>query len=334
MNFSKTPDVNALVFDPFELRPGTIVEVTSHYVGVEEYTWDKAATFNAVISGVVYPTSIKADIEIDEDLIDVEVSGLYSTVTIEPFPSQLITGNLDLRIFAKREVTENIEAVSAINELRAAYFNDWFYDETGAAVPMTVLPLTLPENEMDYRLEDFDVTWSYPERGVSVLSNDVWRSNSAGTIKMQDSTDDFSFTRNMFRKGKKLLVVPMDCTIEPVVHYNTVNGDPRSKVVEIDLQDKAPEDIVCRGILWHRDKLYVLTSNGLYRFDRWGDFAEPEAHYPHITGNDLTYVVDDILAVTEDNCVRLYKMRHDFVNLDRQNDLVRMRERNPDMEIG
>lgn len=329
MKFPKTPDVKGLVFSPWELRPGTPVTASYSYVDAVVTEWDSDQTALILASGTVYPTSVKSDWPIPEEDIGISVSGLWSTVTVNP----IYHGVIPLTVFYKIDRTESLTAVSAITEATATFYNDWFTDEDGNTVPMTVVPLSLPVNIQVYKPEDFTVVFDQPERGISVINEEVWTSNSAGTVKMTDPVDDFAMTKNLFRKGLVQVEVPMAATIEPIIRYTHVAGGRKGKIVEVDLQEWDPVKIDVRGILWHRDKLYVLTENGLYRFDRWGDFAAPEAHYPAVTGNDLTYAPGDLLLVT-DGSVKVYKIRHDVIHLDRDTDTMRFREANPSFKIG
>lgn len=322
MDFPKTPDKTGLVFSPWEIRPGTSVRVSYSYVEKSVQSWDSNEAFNSVVTGTPYVTSVKCDYPINEDDITITGSGIY----VEPIGR----GTIDLDIYYKMTGTQTIAAVPAITEYDADYYDDWFYDETGAATPMTVVPLTLPTNEQEYKPEDFTVEYQQPIRGISILSGDIWTSDSAGTLKMYDTTDDFGMSRSLFRKGKTEVSVPMACKIEPVIRYTYLNGIKTRKIVEVDLQEWIDDTaLITYGILWHRDYLYVLSNTGLHRFDRWGDFAIPDDSYPTITGHDLTYAVDDKLLVSDGHTVKVYSIRHDFIHYERNAELIRHREANP-----
>lgn len=326
MNFPKTPDVDGLVFSPWELRPGTTVAVSYSYVDIFETTWNSDAATTVTVSGTVYLPSIQSDWPIPDENVVITPSGNWNIVDIAP----INYGSIPLTVYYKVAKTESLTAVSAITEAAATYYNDWFYDETGTPTPMTVVPLTLPFNEQVYKPEDFTVTFDQPQRGISVINEETWTSDLVGTVKMTDPIDDFAMSRNLFRKGLTQVEVPMNCLVEPVVRYVHTEGGRTAKVVEMDLQDWDPNRIEIRGILWHRDKLYVMTENGLYRFDRWGSFDQPEAHYPGVTGYDLTYAVDDLFLVTDGGTdVKVYQVRHDYLHYDRTTRMLRFRETDP-----
>lgn len=324
MKFTKTPDTKGLAFSPWELRPGSTVQVDYSYVAVQQYDWYSDNSTSVMVSGTVWPTSVQADWPIPEDNITITPSGLYSTVDIEA----ITHGPTTLNIYYRVDVTENLTAVSAITEATSTYYDDWFLDEEGVPTPMTVVPLVLPINQQVYKPEDFTVTITNPERGVSTLNGDVWTSNAEGTLKMIDHTDDFSVSRNLFRKGKVQVLLPMASKLEPAIRYQLTNGQKTGKYVEMDVQEWYPNRLSVRGILWHRDKLYVLTDDGLYSFDRWGDFSQPENHYSNVTGHDLTYAAGDLFLVTEGTGLKVYRVRHDFNHYDRATETMRFREAN------
>ena len=324
MKFTKTPDTKALAFSPWEIRPGTTVQVDYSYVALHQEEWYSDNSTSIVVSGTVWPTSVQSDWPIPEDGITITPSGLYSTVDLQGIGH----GPTTLNIYYRVDVTENLTAVSAITEATSTYYDDWFPDEDGVPTPMTVIPLVLPVNHQVYKPDDFTVTFSQPERGVASLNGDTWTSNSVGTLKMLDHADDYSISRNLFRRGKVQVLLPMTSTLEPVVRYELTNGGKTGKYVEMDIQDWHPSRLSVRGILWHRDKLYVMTDDGLYSFDRWGDFSTPDAHYPEVTGYDLTYAAGDLFLVTEGNALKAYKVRHDFNHYSRSTETMRFREAN------
>lgn len=329
MKLVKTPDTTGLSFSPWELRPGTTVKVDYSYVRDVQYEWNSDESLSVVVSGTVWPTSVKSPWPV-EDVVTITPSGLYNIVTV----GAINHGPTELDIFYKIDATEYLTSVSAISETASTFYDDWFTDETGAVTPMTVVPLTnLPTNQQVYKPEDFEVEIVQPERGISVLNGDTWTSNSVGTVKMVDNSDEFSMSRNMFRRGKVQVLVPMSCTIEPVIRYEIVDGNRTGKYVEVDLQDWYPERRIVRGILWHRDKLYVMTDIGMYSFDRWSDFSQPESYYPEVTGHDMTYAIDDQLLVTDGQTVKVYKILHDFLHYDRKTEVLRFREPNADFLI-
>ena len=76
---------------------------------------------------------------------------------------------------------------------------------------------------------------------------------------MVDNSDDFSMSRNIFRKGLTDVEVPIAFPLpgkRDVFQGNAIVA----KIVEIDLQDWIDAPKLIRGILWHRDFLYVLTA--------------------------------------------------------------------------
>ncbi len=326
MKFTGTPEKTALCFSPWEIRPETPVTITYCYTSVLETTWDSNSEGTFTVDGTPYPTSVKSEYAIPETYVWVD----GGDITIQP----ITMGMIDIKIYYKKWVTEVITSRGAITEYDSDYYNDWFQDEDGSIVPYTVLPLTLPENEMEYKLEDFEIEYTQPVRGISMLADDVWELTSTGTLKMTDHTDDMGLSRNLFRKGQMQVEVPMACTIEDVERYVVENGQKVGKIVTIDIQDWIDDTALdCRGILWHRDFLYVLTDAGLYRFDRWSNFDLPENAWPDIIGNDLTYTANDQFLITKDEKIQVYQIRHDFLNLDRDNDLIRMRQNDPEMGI-
>lgn len=326
MNFPKTPDKVGLAFSPWEIRPGTSVNVAYSYVDKHEWEWDSNSPFDNVVTGTPYTTSVKCDYPINVDDITITNSGIY----IEA----LGRGPVGLTIYSKREVSQNITAVPAIDEDSTTYYDDWFYDETGMAVPMTIVPLSLELSEQTYKPEDFTVDYDQPEKGISILNGEVWTSDSTGTVKMIDQTDDFSMSRNLFRKGITEVAVPLECKIEPVLRYIYLNGVKYQKVVEVDLQEWIDDTkLDVRGILWHRDYLYSLTDTGMHRFNRWGNFDIPDDSYSNVMGTDLTYTVDDKFLVSDEHTVKIYKVRHDYLHYDKDSEFIRHREENPEYRI-
>lgn len=326
MKFPETPDKTGLAFSPWEVRPGTPVTVTYSYVEKKEWTWNSNETFDDVVTGTPYTTSIKCDYPIEEDHITITGSG----VIIDPIGY----GSVNLTIYNKRTTTETVTARSAITAADAEYYDDWFYDETGVATPMTIVPLTLLMNEQTYKPEDFAVEYSQPEKGISILNWEKWTSDSAGTIKMVDPTDDFSMSRNLFRKGKTEVEVPLSCEIEPVIRYTFTGGSRTKKVVEVDLQEWIDNTrLEVYGILWHRDYLYALADTGLHRFERWGEFDSPDSSFPNVTGTDLTYCINDKLLVCDGQTIKVYSIRHDLLHYDKDTEVIRHREENPDYRV-
>lgn len=330
MNFTKTPDTTGLAFSPFELRPGTTAQVDYSYVEREETTWNSDLPLDISVSGMTWAPAVEADWPIADDGIEITTSGVWSTVSLDAIGH----GVIDLAINYKIDVSENITAISAVSDTAAVYYDDWYTDEDGVTVPMTVLPLTLPTTYGTYKPEDFTVTFTQAERGVTVLGGDKWTSSSVGTLKMVDYQDDFSRSWNLFRKGVTEIRVPMSCNIEPIIRYDLTDGVKSGKYVEVDLQDWSPHRYDVRGILWHRDKLYVLTGDGMFAFDRWSNFAEAEASYPSVTGYDLTYAVEDKFLVTEGTALKVYKVLHDYQHYDRATEVLRFREANPNFKVG
>jgi hypothetical protein len=326
MRFPETPNKTGLVFSPWEVRSGTVVTVTYSFVEKKEWTWDSNATFSDVVTGTPYTTSIKCDYPIEEDHITITGSG----VVIDPIGY----GPVGLTIYNKRTTTESVTARAAITAADAEYYNDWFYDEAGTAIPMTVVPLTLLANEQTYKPEDFAAEYDQPERGITMLNGEEWTSDSVGTVKMVDPTDDFSMSRNLFREGKMEVEVPLDCKIEPVIRYTFLGGSRMGKIVEVDLQDWIDNiRLDVRGILWHRDYLYALTDTGLHRFERWGDFDVPGDSFSNVTGTDLTYCIDDKFLVCDGQTVKVYSVRHDLLHYDKDTEVIRHREEVPEYRV-
>jgi hypothetical protein len=325
MKFTTTPDKTALVFSPWEIRPGTPVTVSYSYVEKREWTWDSDAAFNDVVEGTPYTTSVKCEYPIEDDKITITGSGIY----IDPISKGLI----DLTVYDKRETSATIIAVAAISSTAADYYNDWFYNEEGVATPMTIVPLTLQQNEQDYKPEDFTISYSQPERGISVINDETWTCDSAGTVKMTSPADDFSMSRNLFRAGVTEVEVPLACTIEPILRYTFLNGARYKKVVDVDLQDWDGTTYDVRGILWHRDYLYTLTSGGLFSFSRWGNFDTPDFSYPEVIGNDLTYALDDKFLISSGGAIKVYSVLHDFVHYHKDTEVIRHREYNAQFRI-
>ena len=330
MNFVKTQDVQGLAFSPWELRPGTSVNVAYSYVVEEDISWDSNAPIDISVSGMVWPTSIQSQWPIPASNLTIAQAGLFSDISISPLGKDVI----DLKVFYKVNVQQNLDAISAISTSSAVYYDDWFLDEEGTPTPMTIVPLTLPINVQVYKPEDFTVTFDQEERGISVLGDDTWTSTSVGTLKMSAASDNFAMSRNLFRLGKTQVMVPLASSIPTLVRYEVVNGHKIAQWVEIDIQEWAPNRYDVRGILWHRDKLYVLTDLGMFSFDRWGEFDTPDGAYPNVIGYDLTYAVNDLFLVTDGPSIKVYNVRHDFLYLDRNVSTLYMREQNPVFLIG
>ena len=337
LEFSKTPlddqgaltPIAGLVFSPWEIRPGTVVTV--NYDFVEEFgdaSWDSSQPITVVTDGIIYPTSIKAPSAIIP-AANISISSDQSTVTIQPINA----GAVELSVFAKKVDIIVATARGAITETDATFFNDFFIDQFGNTVPKTVVPVFLKGNEMEYKVTDFRISFTQKQRGVSTLNGDTWTSNQAGVLKMIDNTDNFSMSRNLFRKGLTDVRVPIAFPLEGKQKIFEGNAEV-AKIVEIDLQDWV-DDIVkdIRGILWHRDFLYALTDNGLYSFDRFKNFSVPDNHFPEVTGNDLTYGVTDRFLVTDTTGVKEYKVRHDFIFVAPVTGDLVTREGNPVFKI-
>lgn len=329
MKFTTTPDTTGLAYSPWELRPGTNVQVDYSYVAKETALWDSNSATTIDVSGFTWVTSVQSEWPIPAENITITKDGLFSSVEIQPINQ----GVVPLNVFYKVDVSENLTAVSAITQAASTYYNDWFEDEDGVITPLTVVPLSLPSNEQVYKPEDFEVTFDQGRRGVSVLNRDQWTCNKVATAKMTDTTDDFAITRNLFRKGLVEVLVPMASPITDITRYQVTNGAKTGKYVIMDVQEWDPIRIDVRGILWHRDMLYVMTESGLYAFDRWGDLSQPDAHYPDVTGNDLTYSVNDSFLVTDGGSIKVYKVRHDFNHYDRPNATMRNREIDPNFLV-
>lgn len=337
VRFSKTPldndggltPIEGLVFSPWEIRPGSVVTITYDYVeSFGDSAWDSSQPITIVTDGIVYPTSIKAPTAIIP-AANISISSDQSTVTIQPINA----GAVDVTVFAKKVDIITSTARAAITETDSRFFNDFFIDQFGNIVPETVLPVTLKANEMEYKPTDFTISVTQRQRGISTLNGDTWTSDEVGTLKMIDNTDDFSMSRNLFRKGLTEVRVPIAFPIEGKRKIFEGNAEV-AKTVDIDLQNWVEDRVKeVRGILWHRDFLYVLTDEGLYSFNRFKDFSVPDNYYPDVTGTDLTYGVTDRFLVTDTTGLKEYKVRHDFIFIAPDTGDLVTREGNPEFEI-
>ncbi len=321
--------IEGLVFSPWEIRPGVNVTITYDYV--EEFgdsSWDSSQPITIVTTGIVFPTSIKAPGAIIP-AANISISTDQSTVTIQPINA----GAVDITVFAKKVDVITSTSRPAITETDSRFFNDFIIDQFGNIVPETVVPVTLKANTMEYKPTDFRISVTQRQRGVSVLNGDTWTSNEVGALKMIDNTDDFSMSRNLFRKGLTEVRVPIAFPIKAKRRIFEGNAEV-AKTVDIDLQDWVEDTVKeVRGILWHRDFLYVLTNEGLYSFDRFKDFSVPDNYYPGVTGTDLTYGVTDRFLVTDITGLKEYKVRHDFIFVAPDTGDLVTREGNPIFSI-
>ena len=224
----------------------TLVTVVYNFTQRFGEFWDSSDPITIVTDGIVYPTSVKAPDAVIP-AVNISISADQTTVTIQPINQ----GTVDLTVFAKKTDTIVVTARAAITETDATFFNDFFIDQFGNTVPETIIPVSLSTNAMEYKPTDFTVTFSQRQRGISTLNGDTWTSNEIGTLKMIDNSDDFSMSRNLFRKGLTEVQVPLAFPL-PAKRDVFENNATVAKIVDIDLQDwtgDVSKDI--RGILWH-----------------------------------------------------------------------------------
>ena len=113
-----------------------------------------------------------------------------------------------------------------------------------------------------------------------------------------------------------------------------------NKLIEINNQELSDPTLIFEGMESVEGVVFVMTNKGLYGFSKWGDFTEPinsersnEFYWSNIQGTDITYVDDDSLVIPSGQFLNKYYLRHDFVLLDRNNNRIHFREKNPDFDI-
>jgi len=310
-----------IIEDPFVIRPGTSVTVTARLQESVDYidVWDSSAgafndnipgffTISAVISdGIIPPNAISLTYEEDGS----------TTIDIE----QLDLGVISFSINYYETQEANIVSRSALpgNPDDCQYV---------LLINGDVIPKTLIDLSADFDMDKLDaiinVESGISNRGLVTVHDSLIRVNSAGT------TDN---DINILRKGPEEVWVSENYTGD---YFLIEDGQ---KKITIDNQEPVPSGLEFFGMENVGDVVFVLTSNGLYGFDRWGDFIDPIDengeifHWPDIRGTDITYLPDDSLAIPSGQIINKYFLRHDFVLLDSPNNRIYFREEYPNFEV-
>ena len=305
--------------DPFVIRPGTSVRVTAELSKSNDYSWDSSSDFNQIISGFVSLESIKSETSIPVDKITLEYGDNNTTVTIESIDS----GTVDLTIYYLTNQTNTLSSKSALKDGETNLDNhEYIISRDDKVIPMTLIDLS-GTFDMD-EIQKIEISTSIEDRGLCQIGDQYLRINSVGTL-----TSDV----NVLRKGTEEVWVSSEYTGSFLLEENN------QKRIQIDNQEPQVSGLEFFGMENVGQVVFIMTSNGLYGFDKWADYVDPMEvngntfSWPSITGTDLTYTDDDALAIADGTEIKKYFLRHDFVLLDKENNRIYFREPKPDFEV-
>ena len=372
-------DENLISEDPFKLRPGTLVTVNVTLSQLNEYTgWDSDNdVFNEIITGAVFFSSIKGSSDIISTSItldytlDPTTSEILSTeVTIQPISQ----GMVDIDIYARAKDTANVTSFSALTNTSE--------NLDGYKYIKIINNLVIPDTLMDIDglftgdVTEIDLEYTLESRGVCEFNGEVHTINNMGK---------FNSNTNVFRKGLQEVWVHSGYLGE------YIREDSNRRLIKIDNQECQISNLEFYGMENVGEVVFIMTSNGLYGFNKYDDFIYPiirgaktdklkgewnslvtyfkgdtvtkdttmyryintssgnavltDALYwelltdvnifcwPSITGTDLSYTHDDSLGVANGFTIEKYKIRHDFVLLDLDDQKIWFREPFPDFEV-
>ncbi len=314
MDYSKTSN-NTLVFDPFEIRPGTPCELFVTYMVEHEVTWNSDIDFNMAFPGLVVSNSVKSDEDIAlSDIVVTESNDEY-TVDIRA----QYKADINLKIYYYKQVTQNVISKSAFNSLDSTYYKDYVM-KNGRVVPKAVLEV---QNISDsYQITDIDVR--VPEsknNGIAYFQDLLMEMDNSGLLKYNE---DYTY---ILRVGEEEVKVPMDSDLE------VIRVEDNQKVVKIDNQEWKSGYSEARGILVYDDNIMVLTNKSVCVFNIYGNYQTPSVEDENVIGYDLTYLPDDSILVSNGSKLYKYHIRHNNVWIDQVDKRVYFREVDPRVEV-
>jgi hypothetical protein len=310
MERSKVDD-SILVYSPFQIRPGTscTVEVTC-YSSIT-ISWDSSTTLNETISGFVVSESVKSTVDIPVENITISYVDDDSVVTIDPINN----GVIDLDIYFYVKTTNTVISESAFNSLSTTYYKDYILIDN-VVIPKTIIPFAIDSNAVAVK-----VTPDADNNGVDYFGDVKLTINSEGLLESED------FKLYILKTGRECVRVPMDFDGPYIMIENGM------KVIEIDNQEWISGYNEARGLLVYGNNIIVTTNKSLCVFDIYSDFSEPILEDIHIQGYDLTYFEDDTIGVVSGSYIQKYKLRHDFIYVDKENKRIYFREKDPRINI-
>lgn len=314
MNYSKTSD-NAIVYDPFSVRPGTLCTIEITYSKKNTVAWNSSTIFYHIFHGFVTFQSLKITDEIlDESKVTITQSGSDSIVEILPHSFGLV--NVDVFYYQKSSSTEI--ARSAITETDSTYYKDYI-EKDGKIVPETIVEL--PTLTDIYAIANVTVTPQLTNNGIEYINSIQANILNSGLLTYNDEKI------NVLRKGMQQVTVPGDSSIP----YVRIEG--KDKIVNIDNQEWQNGYSEARGLLAYEDKVLITTNKALCVFDIYNAFQTPELIDTNIIGYDLTYGLDDCILVAADTKIQKFRIRHNNilpVNSERR---IYFREQDPKVNI-
>jgi len=314
MEYSKHT-TQAIVEDPFKVRPGTQCTVEITYSVKSTHVWDSSTIFSDTFPGLVVPNSIKCSEDIPEGNITItESSGVY-TVKIDPIGK----GSLSLNIYHYEKETKVLTGISAFSRTNQTYYKDYVLKD-GILMPKTILVIGTISGA--YEIKAIKVTPIVTNNGIDYWNGYRFNLDSQGLLEYNEEYV------NILRKGKQTVELPSD--FEGPFLQQTVDN---KKLVEFDNQEWKDGYSEARGLLVYGEHVLVTTDKSLCVFDVYGDFSSILLENEFIIGYDLTYYPDDTIGVVVDGKIHKYRLKHDFALIDRENKRVYFREREPEFDV-
>ena len=317
-------ETGIIVEDPFLLRPGSDVKVKVTLNKVFSTTWDSSTTFTKKFyNGYVVLSSVQPATDVSINLIDITYQENATTVTISPANA----GTMDLDIYYSTTEKRTVSSQSALSAAQNYTYNsanyEYVIEQDGNVYPMAYIDIssyyTLSE------ISSVELIYQSEDTGICYTGDQYLRVNSEGLL----NTNEY-----ILSTGKEYVWTSGEYTGD----YKQESSD--RKYIEIHNLECIVPNMEFYGLEYINDIFFVLTSQGLYGFDKRSDYVDWKNRglanafrWGNLRVTDITYVDDDTLAVVNDLTINKYHIRHDFVLMDKDNDRVYARERFPDMEL-
>lgn len=280
---------NIIVEDPFKIRPGYMAELVVSAVIKHIETWSNEENFISDYEGMVTVSSIRGNIDIPIDNIDVTYNHQEdrSYVNIIPLAEE---GELELTIFSRAVsdtyMLETKSALSLGNESDNLEYYEYVLDKYNL-YPMTLIELGDILDKYD-RNVNLTLKQTSKNTGICRIIDTIARINSEGML----------LGNYVLPKGREEVVVPDSYSGRYIKRFKE-NGVYK-KLVEIYNLEPVTENLEFYGIKEVHDILFILTSDGLYGFDKWSDCEVPYSDRSSIgyveKWNNTSYSSGDVVS--------------------------------------
>lgn len=255
-------DKGIILEDPFSLRPGTNVTVSVNLQKLQEHNgWDSSIQLVLDIPGAVYASSIKSDTFINpagisiDHTIDEDTGFITNThIVLSPIDE----GTVDLDIYYLYDDSAVLVTRSAITSSQDSIDNyEYIEIINNIVIPKTLIDIN---GVFDGDIKQINILNDVEFRGKCEINGDMFLINSDGKLGAEV---------NVFRRGLENVWVS---AAYKGYHLKEANN---KKLIRVDNQELQISNLEFFGMECVGNVVFIMTSNGLYGFDKWCDFDHP-----------------------------------------------------------